>query len=792
MKVSEQWLREWVSPRLDTRALAHRLTMAGLEVGAVEPVAPKLDKVIVGKIISIAPHPSADKLRLCRVDIGKDKILDIVCGAANATVGMRAPVALEGAKLPNGILIKRTEIRGAASSGMLCSAQELGLAESAEGLLALDADAKPGTSLTEYLCLDDVSLEVDLTPNRGDCLSVAGLARELAAITSVKMKSPAIKPVKPKHRQRVAVKLDAQQDCPHYIGRVVTGINPHAVTPIWMKEKLRRSGIRSIHPVVDITNYVMIELGQPMHAFDLSKIRGSIHVRHAAKNESLVLLDGNRLTPKPGSLMIADDAQPLALAGIMGGMDSAVSDATRDIFLESAWFRPETISIRSREHGLQTESSFRFERGVNPALQRLTMERATALLLSVVGGRPGPLVEQTVKRHLPRVSPVTLRLERVSRLLGLDIPVKEVEDILKRLGMKLRKAGNKWAITPPSHRFDISREVDLIEEIARIHGYDRLPSRRPRMDMAASPVPESDIGESRLRAGLIDRGYQEVVTYSFVDPGIQTLIDPQLSPARLANPISAEMAVMRTSLWPGLLQTILYNQNRQQTRARFFEIGRTFLPQGQDFSQEPMLAGAACGEAMAEQWGLPRRAVDFHDVKADVEALLVLAGIGQGVRFQPGQHPALHPGQTAEIRLDDKQIGLVGVLHPAAQSRLGLDRPVVLFEIKVVALRSGKIPNFREFSRFPSIRRDLAILVNDSTPAQAVLDCVQQAAGGLLVNLELFDEYRGKGIDSGRKSLALGLTLQDSSRTLNEDDVERVMTQVMSALKSGLGAQPRQ
>ena len=792
MKLSEKWLREWVSPKHDTKALAHRLTMAGLEVGAMEPVAPKLDKVVIGKIESITSHPSADKLRLCRVGIGKGKTLDIVCGAANAAIGMLAPVALEGAVLPKGVKIRQTEIRGVASSGMLCSAQELGLAESAEGLLALDSDARPGALLTEYLGLDDVSLEVDLTPNRGDCQSVAGLARELSAITGITIKSPVIKPVKPKSRQRITVKLDAQQDCPHYVGRVMTDINPRAVAPIWMKEKLRRSGIRSIHPVVDITNYVMIELGQPMHAFDLSKIRGSIHVRHAAKNEMLVLLDGNKLTPKSGSLLIADDAQPLALAGIMGGANSAVSDTTGDLFLESAWFRPEVISVRSREYGLQTESSFRFERGVDPTLQRLAMERATALLLAVVGGKPGPLIEQTVKRYLPRISSVSLRLERISTLLGLDIPAKDVENILKRLGMKLRKTGNKWTVSPPAHRFDISREVDLIEEIARIYGYDRIPSRRPRMNMTASPVPESDVGGSRLRAGLIDRDYQEVVTYSFVEPAIQTLVDPQVQPAKLANPISADMAVMRTSLWPGLLQTILYNQNRQQTRARLFEMGGVFLPHGQNFYQEAMLAGATYGEAMAEQWGVPRRVVDFFDVKADLEALLVLADIGQGVRFKPGQHPALHPGQTAEIQLDGNRIGLVGVLHPEAQSRLGLDRSVILFELKQTALRNGKIPNFHEFSRFPSIRRDLAIVVNESTPAQAVMDCVQKAAGGMLVNLELFDEYRGKGIDSGRKSLALGLTLQDSSRTLNEDDVEQLMAQVMSALKSGLGAQPRQ
>ena len=792
MKLSEKWLREWVSPKLDTKALAHRLTMAGLEVGAVETAAPILNKVVVGKIISIAPHPSADKLRLCHVDIGKNNTLDIVCGAANAAVGMCAPVAVEGAKLPNGMTIKRTEIRGVVSSGMLCSAQELGLAESAEGLLVLDDDAKPGISLTEYLDLDDVTLDVDLTPNRGDCLCVSGLARELAANTGAKLKSPAIKPIKPKHRQRLVVKLDAPRECPRYVGRIVTGINPRALTPMWMQEKLRRSGVRRIHPVVDVTNFVMLELGQPMHAFDLAKIGGKIQIRLSRTNESLTLLDGNRLTLKPGNLLIADDRRPLALAGIMGSMDSAVGDETESVFLESAWFRPVTISARARDLGLQTESSFRFERGVDPDLQVLAMERATALLLDVVGGRPGPLIEQTVKRHLPRNSPIPLRLDRIDRLIGVRLVPKETEKMLTRLGMKVKKSGQRWIVKPPSYRFDISREVDLIEEVARLHGYDKIPSLRPRLEMVAGSIPESDVGESRLRAALIDRDYQEIVTYSFVDPKIQALVDPETSPAKLTNPISSDMAVMRTSLWPGLLQTLLYNQNRQQPRVRLFEIGHTFRVAGDKFSEQAMLAGASYGDALPEQWGVSRREVDFHDIKADVEALLTLAGIRTDVQFMPGQHPVLHPGQTAEIRIQGTRVGMMGVSHPEAQSRLGLDRPVVLFEIKLNILRNGKIPNFHEFSRFPAIRRDLAILVNDSTPAQAVLDCVREAAGGLLVNLELFDEYGGKGIDSGRKSLALGLTLQDSSRTLNEDDVERVMAELTSALQSRLGGQPRQ
>lgn len=792
MKISEKWLREWVSPKLDTRALADRLTMAGLEVGAIEPVAPILDRVVVGEIVSVAPHPSADKLRLCRVNVGKGKTLDIVCGAANAAPGMKAPVALEGATLPGGVKIKQAEVRGVISAGMLCSAGELGLAESAEGLLSLDKDARPGASIVDYLGLDDVTLEIDLTPNRGDCLSIAGIARELAALTGAKIKSPAVKPVSAKLRRKISVKLDASQDCPRYVGRIIGDIDPSAVTPAWMKEKLRRGGIRSIHPVVDVTNFVMIELGQPMHAFDLEKLHGAIHVRQAAKNESLVLLDGNTIKIEQGSLLIADDRQPLALAGIMGGLHSAVSSTTRHLFLESAWFRPQTISVRARSQGLQTDSSQRFERGVDPDLQRRAMERATSLLLGIVGGKPGPVIEQTVRRHLPRPTVIALRVDRVERLLGMNVPARIIESILKRLGMKLKKSGPNWIVTPPSYRFDIDREADLIEEIARVHGYDKLPTRRPRIQMSARPVAESGVSEPRLRAALMDRDYQEVITYSFVDPKIQTLVDPGIPPLALANPISADMAVMRTSLWPGLLQTILYNQNRQQTRVRVFEIGRTFLPRDRDVVQEHMLGGAVYGDAVAGQWGAPRRAVDFYDAKADIEALFALAGMGGEVLFRPAQHPALHPGQTAEIQHHGQRIGLLGLLHPTIQAGMGLSQPVVLYELRLSSLEGERVPIFKEFSRFPSIRRDIAIMMNESIPAQAVLDCVQKTAGRLLVNLELFDEYRGKGIDSGRKSLALGLTLQHSSRTLNEADVEQVMAEVISTLGTELGALPRQ
>ena len=792
MKISEKWLREWVSPKLDTQALAHRLTMAGLEVGAITPVAPPLEHVVVGEIVSMTPHPSADRLNCCRVNIGKSAILDIVCGAANAMAGMKAPVALEGAKLPNGTVIKKAEIRGVPSSGMLCSAVELGIEESAEGLLALDRDAKPGMTLVEYLGLDDNMLEVDLTPNRGDCLSVAGLARELAAITGAKYNPPKIRPVPAMSKQRVAIALDAEQDCPSYVGRVVADINPGATTPLWMKERLRRCGVRSIHPVVDVTNYVMLELGQPMHAFDLEKLSGAIHVRHAGKGEQLTLLDGKNVQVEPGSLLIADDQRPLALAGIMGGMDTAVGSATRQIFFESAWFRPEAIAGRARSYGMQTESSQRFERGVEPGLQKRAIERATSLLLAIAGGKPGPVIEKTVRRHLPHPEPILLRAERADRLLGMRISAKDAENMLRRLGMRVTKSGKGWKVTPAAHRFDVNREVDLIEEIARIHGYEKLPSVRPAITMAARPVSETRVTESRLRSVLVDRDYQEVITYSFIDPASQAMLDPGVAPIMLANPIAADMAAMRTNLWAGLLQTIVYNQNRQQSRVRLFEIGRSFVPQAGGIAQERMLAGAVTGEALAEQWGMPKRAVDFYDAKADVEALLALAGFGVRLRCQPAQHPALHPGQTAELYMGDNRVGVLGVLHPEQQSKLGLDRPVILFELKIAAILAANAPIFHEISKFPAIRRDLALVVAETTPAQQVLDCVANVAGKLLINLELFDEYRGKGIDSGRKSLALGLTLQDSSRTLNEAEVERVMAKVVSTLQSELGAAPRQ
>ena len=800
MKISAQWLREWVAVRQDAKALADRLTLAGIEVGAVTPVAAPLEHVVVGEILSIAPHPQADRLRVCQVNIGKKAPLTIVCGAANAAAGLKVPAALEGALLPNETKITRTAIRGVDSFGMLCSGTELGFEEISQGLMVLDAKAKPGTAITKHLHLDDHQLEVELTPNRGDCLSIKGLARELAALTGARYTPVAVKPVTARTRRKLGVTLGAKKSCARYAGRVIEGINPQASTPLWMMERLRRSGLRSIHPVVDVTNYVMLELGQPMHAFDLDKLSGNISVRHARKDEVLLLLDGKTLTLDPADLVITDARAPIALAGIMGGQDSAVGNATQNLFLESAWFRPEVIATRARFHGLHTDSSHRFERGVDPALQRQALERATGLVLAICGGKPGPVTEASSAAHLPRRPAILLRAARIERVLGMALPPATIEAVLKRLGMRVAKAtagktGRSWKVTPPSWRSDIGREIDLIEELVRVHGYDKVPARVPLAALHVPAVPESRIAARRLRDALIDRDYQEAITYSFVDPAVQALLSPGDSPHTLANPIASDMAQMRLTLWPGLIKAVLYNQNRQQERVRLFEIGNRFLSKADGTADEQaVIAGIASGPAFPEQWGIKARPVDFFDVKGDIEALLALGGQRRFI-FRPARHPALHPGQAAEIVYSgntEHPIGLLGVLHPQLQAKFGLEKSVILFELHLSALQAAISPKFQEISRYPAIRRDLALVLDEAIPARNVLDNVRKTAGRLLVNLELFDEYRGEGIDSGRKSLALGLTLQDTSRTLNEEDVEAVIGRVVAGLKADFEAQLRQ
>lgn len=792
MKFSEQWLREWVNPSISTDQLCEQLTMAGLEVDAVDPVAPEFEGIIVAEVIDVAPHPDADKLRVCQVNIGEAEPLTIVCGAANVRKDLRVACAVVGAKLPGDFKIKKAKLRGVPSFGMLCSAKELGLAEEAEGLLELPTDAPIGDSIRDYLTLDDVSIELGLTPNRSDCLGVAGIAREAAVLNQCDVTEPVIESVDAGCDDVFSVSNTATGACPRYLGRVIRDIDTTAESPIWLQERLRRSGIRSLSPVVDVTNYVLLELGQPMHAFDLAKLSGGIQVRMASKGEKLTLLNGNEIELADDVLVIADEQQAHAMAGVMGGEHSAVSDDSKDIFLESAFFSPEAITGRARRYGLHTDSSHRFERGVSPDLQKKAIERATALLLDIVGGKAGPVVEVCDEASLPSHQPITLRYERIQRILGADIPRDRVLDILQRLGMSVESTDTGWQVTSPCYRFDIAIEVDLIEEVGRIYGYNNLPSTLPSGALIMEAQAESEVKLSDLRRLLVNRDYQEAITYSFVDPKMQSLIDPEADGIALANPISSELSVMRTSLWPGLLQAVSYNQNRQQDRIRLFESGLRFVRQGNEIKQESVLSAAIFGSRLPEQWGGHKVLVDFFDLKADVESLLEMTGRSTEVSYLKSDHPALHPGQAAQIIIGGKTIGWMGALHPNLQKAFDLPSQAYLFEIELAPFLKGNVPKFAELSKFPAIRRDIAIIVDEEISSGAVQKCVKQAAPETLQDLQLFDVYTGEGIDSGRKSLALGLTLQAHSRTLKDSEVDSAMTQIMAALESELKARMRE
>jgi len=793
MKFSEQWLREWVNPKIVTQDLAKQLTMAGLEVDAVTPAAPPFTGVVVGKVTKVEAHPNADKLKVCKVEIGKAKILTIVCGAHNVREGMYVPTACVGAILPGNLIIKQAKLREVTSDGMLCSAKELGLIENAEGLMSLPGDAKPGMDFRKYLQLDDISIELGLTPNRGDCLSLSGIAREVAILNDCKVTPAKYTKIKADIKDKLNIEIQTPEACPRYVGRIIEGVNPAAATPLWMQERLRRSGVRSISAIVDVTNYVMLELGQPMHAFDLAKLNGGIQVRHARQKEKIDLLDGQQVTMTKDTLVIADHKKAVAMAGIMGGQKTAVTDQTESIFLESAFFSPAYIAGKARQYALHTDSSHRFERGVDPELPRKAMERATALLLDIVGGKAGPVTEAIYKKHLPAHKPVKLRADRLQQLLGVNIPRNEIIKILKRLGMEVTTVGQgQWKVISPSHRFDIAIEVDLIEEIARIYGYDRIPNAHPPAQLVINRRAGQTQKEHQFRQLLVDRGYHEAITYSFVDSHLQRLLNPNEEAIVLANPISADMAVMRTNLWPGLLQAAINNYNRQQKRIRLYELGVSFVRRGKKVKEEKIIAGIAMGSLFPEQWGAGNRQIDFYDLKGDVEALLALTGMPGEFVFETGDHPVLHPGQSARIRYQDQHIGNLGMIHPAVTRELGLEGDIMAFELQFSALKKSKLPVFHELSKYPAIRRDIAIIIDDIITSHTVMTCIEETAGDLLQQLQLFDVYKGKGVDSGRKSLALGLTLQDFSRTLNDIEIDTLIERVLLKLNNKLGATLRE
>ena len=813
MKLNESWLREWVDPGTSAAELAEQLTRAGLEVDSVEPATPPggFSGVVVGEVLESRAHPNADRLKLCVVDDGSGEPVEVVCGAPNARAGMRTALARPGARIAGGTKVRRAKIRGIASEGMLLSMAELGLGDEHDGIVEFAPDAPPGADVFGLLGLDDSVFDLSVTPNRGDCLCIAGVAREIGAINRLPVRGPAPDPVAPAIEDRLPIAIEAPEACARYAGRVVRGLEPAAKTPPWMSERLRRCGIRAVSPIVDVTNYVMLEFGQPLHVFDLDRLEGGIRVRRACTGERLTLLDERAVALRPSTLVIADHRHPVALAGIMGGLDTAVSDSTRDVFLESAWFSPSDLMGEPRYYRLNTDASHRFERGVDPALQRDAIERATRLLLEIAGGQPGPIIDQTEPAHLPGHSAIRLRAERIGRVTGMDLPAGEVVDSLHRLGMAVTETEGGWSVTPPTHRFDIAIEEDLIEEVVRLAGYDRVPAAEVVGTVRPGGDSETEVPAARLRRVLVDRGYQETVTYSFVDPALQSLLDPDTPPIRLANPISSELSVMRTHLWMGLVTALVRNVNRQERRVRLFETGLRFRrnpglrarignvegwgdrgrDQVADIDQERCIAAVATGSVHPEQWGVAARGIDFFDIKSDVESLLDLTGQPARFSFSPCGHPAFHPSQTAAIRDGDEPVGLLGALHPDVRRALGLPTPIFVFEIALVALSFTRVPEYVPVSRFPSLRRDIAVIVDEEVETGSLLDGIRRHSPATLNDSVVFDLYRGDGIDPGRKSIAIGLTFRSDSRTLDDMEVDGFVEVVIAGLEVEFGARLR-
>lgn len=792
MKFSEQWLREMVNPPVSTTDLAERLTMSGLEVESVTAVAPAFAGVCVAVIGNLRRHPEAERLRICTADIGHGERLRIVTGAANVTDGMRVPLARLGAVLPGDKRISRSKVRGVESEGMLCSAAELGLADRAAGVLELPSDAVPGADIREFLKLDDCSIELNVTPNRGDCMSVLGIAREVGAEYGLAAKGPRIARVPATVEEALPVVVSDAAACPRYVGRIVRGIDPTAVTPLWMTERLRRSGLRPVHPVVDITNYVMLELGQPMHAFDLGLLEGGIDVRRARQGERITLLDGQVLELSDDTLVIADHGRAVALAGIMGGADSAVTARTRDIFLESAYFSPAAIAGRGRRYRLQTDSSQRFERGVDFEVQAAAAERATRLVLEICGGEAGPLSEVAHSEQLPARAPLRLRYSRLQRVLGYAPDQATVKGILGRLRMQVRAAGagDEWLVMPPASRADITIEADLIEEVARIDGYEFVPARMPGGPIGLNRVAEGGVARIlRAREALVQRGYQEVITYSFVAARRDTAVGlGAVAGIELANPISADMAVMRTSLWTGLLQALNYNLSRQQTRVRLFETGGGFEKRSDGLRQINKLSGIVSGASWPEQWGARSLGVDLFDLKGDVATVLEVLAPRATWEHRTASHTALHPGQAVEIALAGRRVAILGALHPDLYDEFDIRAPTYLFDIELDALPSPGVPRYQPVPRFPLVRRDLSITVALEISAAEILQTARSSAPPYLRDLQLFDVYEGEGIDSGKKSVALGLIFQGVSSTLIDKDIDAQVAVIVEELGTRLGA----
>ncbi|HAS6347476.1 TPA: phenylalanine--tRNA ligase subunit beta [Vibrio vulnificus] len=794
MKFSESWLREWVNPAVTTDELTHQITMAGLEVDDVLPVAGTFNGVKVGHVVECGQHPDADKLRVTKVDVGEEELLDIVCGAANCRQGLKVAVATVGAVLPGDFKIKKAKLRGQPSHGMLCSFTELGIDVESDGIMELAIDAPIGMDFRDFLALNDVTVDVDLTSNRADCFSIRGMAREVGVLNRADVTEPSVAPVAPSIDDTVAIEVKAPAACPRYLGRVVKNVNVHAKTPLWMQEKLRRCGIRSIDPVVDITNFVLLEQGQPMHAFDLAKIDGGIVVRLAEQGEKITLLDGSEAELNADTLVVADHNKALAIAGIFGGEDSGVTSETKDVLLECAFFAPDHIRGRARSYGLHTDSSMRFERGVDYALQASAMERATALLVEICGGEVAPVVAVESEVELPKPNKVALRRTKLDNLLGHHIADSDVVEILERLGMTVETTAEGWVAVAPTWRFDIAIEQDLVEEVGRIYGYDNIPNQNPAAALKMHDHQEANIPLKRVRDLLVDRGYHEAITYSFVEPEQQKLVVPGVDALILPNPISAEMSAMRLGLIQGLLNTVVHNQKRQQPRVRLFEYGLRFIPcdtAENGMRQEPMLAGVIAGTRSEEHWNIDTNTVDFFDLKGDVEAILELSANDKAYSFVAAKHPALHPGQSAAIVVDGKEIGVIGTVHPELERKFGLNGRTIVFEIEWSAINRKVIPEAVALSKFPANRRDIAVVVDEAVASGDIVNACLEVGGEFLKAAKLFDVYVGKGVEEGKKSLAIALTLQSNERTLEDADIAGAVDAIVAHVSEKFGASLR-
>ncbi len=782
MKFSENWLRTWVNPELTSDELGHVLTMAGLEVEDLAPVASEFNNVVVAQVLSVEKHPDADRLNVCQVNVGDAEPLTIVCGAANVAAGLKVPCARIGAVLPGDFRIKQAKVRGVASLGMLCSAVELGLATESEGLWILPVDAPVGMSLREYLDLDDKLFTLKLTPNRSDCSGMKGIAREVAALTGSELKSITIEAQPVTLDEQLPVIVKDAQACPLYCGRRVTGVNAAAITPVWMQRRLERSGLRTINAIVDITNYVMMEQGQPMHAFDSDKLTGGITVRRAHKDESLTLLNDQAIVLDEEVLVIADDAKVLALAGIMGGQGSGVDASTKDVFLEAAFFHPDAIAGRARRYGLATDSSFRFERGVDFAATRQALERATQLLLEICGGQVGEITE--VRGEMPVRSAIALRASRVARVLGVALDVDKIAGLLRRLQFEFTLTGEEYSVTPPGFRFDLSIESDLIEEVARLYGYDNIPALAPYAALTMLPCSEAERPLAKIQQTLVGRDYQEIVSLAFVEEQVERDLCGNDNPVALQNPLASNLAVMRSSLIGGLVGALRFNLNRKQARVRLFEAGACFAKAGNKYLQTQRLSGIAYGDRLPEQWGAKAAPVDFYDVKADVEALFA----PRVLRFVAAAHPALHPGRSAQIYCADKMAGWIGELHPQWQQDMA--HACIWFEVELDVLMQAQVPRMSEIARFLPVRRDLAVMVAEQVSAQSLTDAMLNAAAPYVQEVVLFDVYRGQGVIQGKKSLAFRVSLQDTQKTLTDAEIEPSIALLVDVLNRQ-GAQLR-